>query len=275
MDEPVPVEPKRSADGLAAEPAMTSSDARPASWPNAGPALDAATSTPPVARLTRPSPRAMLSIGGAVLLIAVLYLGRAALGPFVVGLVLAYLLDLPVERMARRGVPRWLSVLVVYAIFVVVVAQALLITLRPLGDEVATFIREFPSFTTQVADMYAHLDLPPPLRAAIDGWLADLGQGVGGLDPSDLLPVVGGIAGIVGSIVGYVIIPVWIFYLIKDRPALVAAAERSMPAAWRADVRAVGFLILRVFGQWLRGQVFLGITVGVGTFAGLLLLTSA
>jgi predicted PurR-regulated permease PerM len=123
--------------------------------------------------------------------------------------------------------------------------------------------------------MYAHLDLPPPLRAAIDGWLADLGQGVGGLDPSDLLPVVGGIAGIVGSIVGYVIIPVWIFYLIKDRPALVAAAERSMPAAWRADVRAVGFLILRVFGQWLRGQVFLGITVGVGTFAGLLLLTSA
>jgi predicted PurR-regulated permease PerM len=275
MDEPVPVEPKRSADGLAAEPATTSSDARPASRPNAGPALDAATSTPPVARLTRPSPRAMLSIGGAVLLIAVLYLGRAALGPFVVGLVLAYLLDLPVERMARRGVPRWLAVLVVYAIVVVVGAQALLITLRPLGDEVATFIREFPSFTTQVADMYAHLDLPPPLRAAIDGWLADLGQGVGGLDPSDLLPVVGGIAGIVGSIVGYVIIPVWIFYLIKDRPALVAAAERSMPAAWRADVRAVGFLILRVFGQWLRGQVFLGITVGVGTFAGLLLLTSA
>ena len=48
-----------------------------------------------------------------------------------------------------------------------------------------------------------------------------------------------------------------------------------MPAAWRADARAVAYLVLRVCGQWLRGQVFLGLTVGVATFAGLLLLSAA
>lgn len=221
-----------------------------------------------------PSPRATLVIAGAIVLFVVLYLGRSALGPFVVGLVLAYLLDLPVERMARLGLPRWVSVLLVYAIVVVVTVQALLVVLRPLGTELATFIREFPTFTAQVADMYAHLDLPPALRQAVDGWLQDLGQGVGGLNPTDLLPVVTGIAGIVGSIVGYIIIPVWIFYLIKDRPMLAAAAERSMPPEWRADARAISGLGLRVFGQWLRGQVFLGITVGVATFAGLALLST-
>lgn len=225
------------------------------------------------ARIGPPTPRVGLVIAGAIVLFAILYLGRSALGPFVVGLVLAYLLDLPVERMARLGLPRWVSVLIVYAVVVVVTAQALSIVLRPLGTELATFIREFPSFTAQVADMYAHLDLPPALRQAIDGWLLDLGQGVGGIDPSALLPVVTGIAGIVGSIVGYIIIPVWIFYLIKDRPALAAAAERSMPAEWWPDVRAVSGLVLRVFSQWLRGQLFLGITVGVATFAGLLLLS--
>jgi predicted PurR-regulated permease PerM len=123
--------------------------------------------------------------------------------------------------------------------------------------------------------MYAHLDLPPALRQAIDGWLLDLGQGVGGIDPSALLPVVTGIAGIAGSIVGYIIIPVWIFYLIKDRPALSAAAERSMPAEWWPDAKAVSGLVLRVFAQWLRGQLFLGITVGIATFVGLLLLSGA
>ena len=214
-----------------------------------------------------------LVIAGAVVLFAILYLGRSALGPFIVGLVLAYLLDLPVERMARLGLPRWISVLVVYVVVVVVAAQALSVVLRPLGTELATFIREFPSFTAQVADMYAHLDLPPALREAVDGWLADVGQGVGGLNPTDLLPVVTGIAGIVGSIVGYIIIPVWVFYLIKDRPALAAAAERSMPAAWRPDARAISGLALRVFSQWLRGQLFLGITVGIATFAGLTLLS--
>ncbi len=224
-------------------------------------------------RIGPPSPRVALVIAGAIILFAVLYLGRSALGPFVVGLVLAYLLDLPVERMARFGLPRWLSVLLVYVVVIVVVAQALLIVLRPLGTELATFIREFPSFTAQVADMYAHLDLPPALREAIDSWLAGLGEGVGGLNPAVLLPVFTGLAGIIGSIVGYIIIPVWIFYLIKDRPALAGAAERSMPAEWRADARAVSGIALRVFGQWLRGQVFLGVTVGVATFVGLMLLS--
>jgi predicted PurR-regulated permease PerM len=279
MDEPVGPDPAPSP----AEPdrptaAASTNPQEPAVEPTATPPEPPASSPPsPVRtqgrRIGPPSPRVALVIAGAVVLLAILYLGRSALGPFVVGLVLAYLLDIPVERMARIGLPRWVSVLIVYAVFVVVLIQALLIVLRPLGTELATFIREFPSFTAQVADMYAHLDLPPALRNAVDTWLTDLGQGVGGLNPTDLLPVVTGIAGIVSSIVGYIIIPVWIFYLIKDRPALTAAAERSMPAEWRPDARSVSFLALRVFGQWLRGQLFLGLTVGAATFVGLLLLS--
>jgi predicted PurR-regulated permease PerM len=238
------------------------------------PPLAPAPVLPPGRRTGPPSPRVTLVICGAIVLAVVLYLGSAALGPFVVGLLLAYLLDMPVERMSRVGVPRWLAVLVVYAIVVFVVIEAVVITLRPLADELSTFIREFPTFTAQVADMYAHLDLAPTLRRAIDTWLSDLGTGIAGLDPTALLPVVSGIAGIVGSIVGYVLIPVWVFYLIKDRPALTAAAERSMPAAWLADFRAISVLILRVFSQWLRGQLFLGLTVGVATFAGLILLSA-
>ena len=264
MDEPVRPDPEPPP----AEPATRSAPPQPLAPPAPAP------SSQPPRRVVPPSPRVALVIVGSIVLILVLYFGREALGPFVVGLVLAYLLDLPVERLARIGVPRWISVLLVYVIVVIVLAQAISVVLRPLAAEISTFIKEFPSFTAQVADMYAHLDLPPALRQAVDGWLADLGQGVGGLNPADLLPVVTGIAGIVGSIVGYIIIPVWIFYLIKDRPALAAAAERSMPAAWVPDFRAVSGLVLRVFGQWLRGQVFIGLTVGFATFAGLLFLSA-
>ena len=213
-----------------------------------------------------------LVIVGAVVLALVLYLGSAALGPFVVGLFLAYLLDMPVERMSRIGLPRWVSVLIVYVVVVFVAVEAALLTLRPLADELATFIKEFPSFMTRVTDTYAHLDLAPSIRHAIDTWLNELGAGIAGLDPTALVPVVSGIAGIVASIIGYILIPVWVFYLIKDRPALTAAAERSMPAPWWRDVRAIGDLVLRVFGQWLRGQLFLGLTVAIATFAGLVLL---
>jgi hypothetical protein len=42
-----------------------------------------------------------------------------------------------------------------------------------------------------------------------------------------------------------------------------------MPLAWWRDVRAISDR-LRVFDQWLRGQLF-PLTVGVATFAGLIL----
>ena len=53
------------------------------------------------------SPRVALVIAGAIAIGVVLYAGRSALGPFIVGLVLAYLLDIPVERLSRLGLPRW------------------------------------------------------------------------------------------------------------------------------------------------------------------------
>jgi predicted PurR-regulated permease PerM len=219
------------------------------------------------------SPRVALVIGGAALVALILYAGRSALGPFVVGLVVAYLLDIPVERMARLGLPRWISVLIVYAITVFVLVQALRSMLRPVANELATFIAEFPRFTSQVAEQYAHLDLPPALRQAVDAFLIDLGKGVGAIDPSSLLPVASVFAGVLGTIVAYIIVPVWAFYLIKDRPALARAAERSLPAEWQPDARAVAAMTLRVFGQWLRGQVVLGLVVGLATFAGLTLLS--
>jgi predicted PurR-regulated permease PerM len=219
------------------------------------------------------SPRGALVIIGAVAIAVVLYAGRSALGPFIVGLVLAYLLDIPVERLSRVGLPRWVAVLIVYVIAAIAIYQGLGLMIRPLANEISTFITELPNFSTQIANQYAHLDLPPALRQAADNFFNELGQGLGGIDPSSILPVASVFAGVLGTLLAYIIVPVWTFYLIKDRPALVAAAERSLPADWRPDVRAVVNLALRVFGQWLRGQVILGLTVGIATFAGLILLS--
>jgi predicted PurR-regulated permease PerM len=271
MDEPVRPDPAAARDVAGPSPGSAGEGPERAAPPSAS-SIDHA--QPGSARRIPPiTPRVLVLLVGAAVLAAVLYLGRHALGPFIVGLVLAYLLDVPVERMSRVGIPRWLSVLLVYAVTVILLVQAVRLVVRPLADEIATFIREFPAFVVQVTDLYAHLDLPPAVREAIDSWLANLSHGVSGIGPGDLLPVVTGIAGVVGSIVGYVIVPVWVFYLIKDRPALTQAAEHSLPAEWRADARAVSGLGLRVFGQWLRGQVFLGLVVGIATFVGLEILS--
>ena len=279
MDEPVRPDPAAAADAAGPSSPIEGSDpgtpGREAATTEVAPprAVRPADRTDGPRRIPPMTPRVGVVIVGAIVLAAAAYLGRDSLRPFIVGLILAYLLDIPVERMSRVGIPRWTAVLVVYAVFVVLLILSVRVIFRQLAEEVARFVDDFPDFMARVNDLYAHLDLPPSLREAIDRFLENLGDGVAGINPSDLLPIVTGIAGAVGAVVGYVIIPVWVFYLIKDRPALAEAAESSLPASWRPDARAAWGLFNRVWGQWLRGQLFLGLIVGVATFVGLMVLS--
>jgi len=236
-------------------------------------------SNPEGRRLRPPTPRVALLLFSAIVVAFLLYLGREALRPFVVGLLLVYLLDPPVERLSRVGVPRWLAILVVYAIVVFLVIEALSLTLRPLVDQISAFARDLPSLAAQldnqlqrISEFYRGLQLPPQLREAIDEWLAGLAENGVGIDPGVILPVVNITAGLVGSMFGYLIIPVWAFYLLKDRRTLTIRFNQALPEEWRADVWEIARIVQRVFGQWVRAQLFLGITVGLATFAGLLVL---
>ncbi len=233
----------------------------------------------PARRLPQMSPRVALLAVAATILGIVLYAGREALGPFVVGLLLIYLLAPPIEWLARLGLPRALAILLVYAATIVLVVEGLNLMLRPLVEQIRLFTTDLPGLVDQlrvqlerVGAVYRGLELPPAIREAIDDWLAKLAAGDVGFDPAVLLPVLRATTGFVATFFAFLIVPVWAFYLLKDRPSLVRSFEASLPPEWRPDIDAVMAIIGRVFGSWVRGQVLLGVTVGVATFAGLLLL---
>jgi predicted PurR-regulated permease PerM len=233
-------------------------------------------------RLPPLSPRVALLVGAAIVLGIVLNAGREALGPFIVGLLVVYLLAPPIERLARLGLPRWISILLVYVAATVLVVEALNLMLRPLVDQIRQFAADLPSLVErfrlqleQAGAFYRGLQLPPAIRDAVDEWLARLAAGDIGFDPSVLLPVLQATTGVVATIFGFLIIPVWAFYLLKDRPSLVRSFEASLPPEWEPDIHAVAGIVGRVFSSWIRGQVLLGVTVGVATFLGLLALGAA
>src|SRR5262245_4310906 len=145
MDEPVRPDPAAASD--AAGPSSGDPRSAPAVTSPAAGAATLATPPPPLLAHTLPplTPRVLVVLIGAILVGIALYFGRHALGPFVVGLVLAYVLDVPVERISRIGLPRWLSVLLVYAVVVAVFVFLVALVVRPLANEISTFIREFPA----------------------------------------------------------------------------------------------------------------------------------
>jgi len=236
-------------------------------------------------RLRAPTPRVALVTFAAVVVGLLLYLGRDALTPFVVGLLAVYLLDPPVERLSRvrvgRGrVPRWLAILLVYAVAVLILAVGLDITLATLVRQLTDFVGNLPALASsldatmrRLTESYNGLQLPPQVRDLVDRAIADIRSGAMGLDPSAIIfPIFSSVASFAVTAFGFFIVPFWAFYILKDRPSMTAGVDAAIPAEWRPDVRAIGWIVDTVFGRWVRGQLLLGLTVGTATFIGLIAL---
>jgi predicted PurR-regulated permease PerM len=261
--------------------AMSASTAWVAALPPP-PFIDPA-SSPTQPRFAALSPRVAVLIAAAVVLGILLWMARDAVRPFVVGLLLVYLLEPPVRWLVRRGMRRTLAILLVYVVAIVAIVEIVNLTLTPLVNELVRFVQDFPALTVQLqlqierlSEIYARLQLPDALREYIDSVIEGIAQGEGGAPTFDFgifLPVLTGAGSFIGAIFGYLLLPVWVFYILKDRSVLTGQFDRSLPAAWRFDVWAVLRIGRRVFGQWVRAQLVLGITVGLFTFIGLSVLS--
>ncbi len=294
MDEPAPpaLDPARDPVLGPTAPATPALDAGPAEDPVAASVRWVASLPPPpfvdqtggpgTGRFTPLSPRVAVLIAGAVVVGLLLAMAADSVRPFIVGLLFVYLLDPPVRWLVRLRLPRLLAILVVYVAAIFLVAQFFALTFTPLLNEVRRFIEDLPTLIDdldaqlqQLGQLYAQLQLPEAVRDWIDGLLTSVGQEgaavPGTIDLSLLLPVLTGATSLIGLLFGYLILPVWVAYLLKDRVGLIAAFDRALPASWRFDVWAVVRTIERVFGQWVRGQIILGVSVGVLTFVGLLI----
>jgi predicted PurR-regulated permease PerM len=285
MDEPA--QPVLEYPAVAASPADEPAIEDPAivaarwtpSLPTA-PVVDPA--APGTGRFAPLSPRVAILILSAVVLGLVLSMAADAVRPFIVGLLFVYLLDPPVRWLVRLRVPRPLAILIVYVVTIVALVEFFALTLTPLINEILRFIADLPTLVNDLdrqlqrwGEIYARLQIPDAVRVWIDGVLANLQEegaiNPGAIDLSLLLPVVTGATSLIGLLFGYLILPVWVAYLLKDKVALLGSFDRAIPGTWRFDVWAVIKTVERVFGQWVRGQLVLGLSVGVLTFVGLVI----
>lgn len=228
----------------------------------------------PEHRLRPPTPRVALTIAAALLLALVFLAAAPAVKPFLLGVVLVYLLAPAVERLASVGIPRPLAVLLTFALVLAVLAGVAALALTPLIQQLREFATELPAILADarsaVDDLYDSLGLSPDVRTFLDDVAAAALASAESLDLGGIVaPLVTSLVSVIGTITAYAILPAWLFFLLKDLRRLRGALERSLPASWRADVLA-GFAIAnRVFGNWIRGQLVLGVTVGIASYVGL------
>ncbi|HEX5038984.1 MAG TPA: AI-2E family transporter [Candidatus Limnocylindria bacterium] len=224
--------------------------------------------------------QAIFAFAMIVLVLAILWIARGALPAFFIGLALAFVLDPAVTRLATNGVPRWAGVLIMYvaviAIFWIIIAFAL----PPITQQAREFAEHLPELGATVSgierallDWYEGLPLPADIRETIDEQIAASGQLIGNFLAALLAPTISAIVRAATFLLGLVVVPVWLFFTLKDRERFSRSVAGAMPPTWRPDVENLLALLGRVGGRWVRGQLLLGASIFVATAIGLGILT--
>jgi predicted PurR-regulated permease PerM len=211
------------------------------------------------------------------------YIAGSALLPFIVGLILAYLL-LPLVNQLTRSVPRWVAILLVYGLAFGFFLAFVIFLVPPIIGQIGEAVRGMPSLDQiqQQSDRwlvwyYANVpeDIQPTINTAVSRALTSLQSNITTYAQNAgtfVFNTVLGLLNTLGFIFGFLIVPFWLFYILNDQQAGVRAIDRLLPAAIRKDVWAILGILDSVFSKYIRGQLILGVAVGAAVGGGLLVL---
>lgn len=228
--------------------------------------------------LTPPQRQTLLwAAVGALLVWAIAALGPV-LTPFVAAGILAYVLEPGVRWLAAHRVPRVLAVLLVMVLAILAVVGVLLILLPIVQTEIEQVRQRLPALVSAITEQ-----LMPWLRrtlgaelsldaAAVRRWLTQQLAGSGSDVAAAALAYASSGWSAAVQVAGLVfLVPVLLFYLLLDWPALVRRVSELVPPRWRAHTAEIVGEIDTLLGQYLRGQSLVMMILAVYYSIGLLI----
>ena len=233
----------------------------------------------PEARPRWPTARQLL-VGVAVIAVAwVIWRTRGALAPFFVGAVIAYLLAPIVEWLSDRlrmvpgigRVARPLSIVVAYVGVIAVLVVAGIYLVPPVVDQTTQFVADLPSYLDTLQGEIVNLRqlyetaVPESIRSQITSSVQSAGTQSTSAVQGALMATFGAVGSIIGFLAGLALLPLWVFYILVDQHEGMNWFYHLWPATWRSDVRRLVGIIDRILAAYIRGQLLLGVIIGVVT----------
>jgi len=225
-----------------------------------------------------PPKRNRLILWAALILLVggILWVARPVLLPYILGLVLAYLL-LPLVNWLDRHMParlrtwkiaRPLSIVLTYVLLLLLIGGIIAFFVPIVIDQVEVLIRNWPSLTSRVADWgeqglgWYQTTIPEDWRTTIETNLKNLLDDALTALQNTLVATLGTVFSTISFTLGLVVIPFWLFYILHDESQVKTGVLQAFPQQLRADVRYLSRLIDDVLSAYIRGQLLLCLFVG-------------
>ncbi|MUV39543.1 UPF0118 membrane protein YrrI [Lentibacillus sp. JNUCC-1] len=189
------------------------------------------------------------------------------LSPFVASCLIAYLLYPIIEKLSDWHIPKWLAILLIYLLFfgsvsyLIYLGYPMMVTqLRELNEQLPDMVDSYSVF---IYDLYESTSfLPETVHDQIDQVISNLEAYIEGIVTAvfDLFTKVFDI------IIFLTVIPVLVFYLLKDYQMIKAYGISKIPGKYRESARIVLKGIDQSLGNYIRGLFFVSLFVSLTSY---------
>lgn len=199
----------------------------------------------------------------ALLFLLALWLLGDVLLPFILGAVLAYLLDPLADRLERTGLKRGWAVLVIVLGTILGIVLLSLLIVPVLVEQATALIAITPDLVQQGGNWV--LERVPALGqedSPLRGQIAELGAGLQERGGELLNTVLSYGAGVLSGLLIVVIVPVVTFYLLLDWDRMVARIDDLLPREHAPTIRRLARESDETLAAFIRGQALVCLILG-------------
>ncbi len=193
--------------------------------------------------------------------------------PLLAAVVIAYLLEGLVRLFERHGARRFWVVLLVFILFLAFVAVIVFGVIPVLWTQLKELLHELPNYIAQgqhalqvLPERYSFISQEQidDVMAALRGQLTGMGQRIVTLSLAS-------IPGVITLVVYLILVPLLVFFFLKDKQAILAWFTRYLPQE-RSLADQVWDEVDQQLGNYVRGKFWEILIVGVVTYIGFAIL---
>ena len=189
--------------------------------------------------------------------LAVLLLFGGVLAPLIAAVIIAYLMQGLVEILLRYGLSARIAFVLVYTVFIGVFLSMLLFLLPSAWNQLRRLINELPNLISQwqsslllLPENYPNLFSEQQIRDFIAGVRGELG----GYGQTVLEYSLASIPSIIGWIVFLVLVPILVYFVMKDKSELINWAGNFLPRN-RPLMNRIWLEMDQQISNYIRGKV--------------------
>lgn len=214
-------------------------------------------------------PQTVALLGILLFGFGIIYFFSGLIMPLLVAIVLAYLLESPIRFLTEKlHFPRLLSVLLVFGGTISIVAFLLVVMVPSLWNQAVNFIRDLPNMFNLLNEWVQALPEHYPELvdyAMLDGLMSSLKTKILGYGESLLAISVNSIISLVGLGIYAFLVPLMVFFLLKDKPIFLRSFIKMMPKN-RLLATRVWIEMQGQIANYIRGKFLEILIVGIVTY---------